>query len=407
MGCNTSKLDLLPAVSLCRDRCKFLEEALRQSYALADAHVAYMESLKTLGPALHCFFDQIQHEGDQCDPPINGDRVSPKSQPSKLSPPDHSTSSSNSDSQNQLHSESIGEAADKDFQFPERSRFEALTSTSDSNLVYTDDVQQLYYAYSPAPPNSSNYLASEAPWPPPPTNSAWDFFNVFQSFEEYEARYSPSRDTKEVKEEKEKFIQNLEHEAKSKIDGIEKSGEEHGDAKESEVDLREEVKNSVSEKERSESKVMSDSATVEASKGFSEVMIEIQSLFEKASESGNEVLEMLDFGKLRYHQKIAVTPVSCKLLNVFTPSSSLLSSQYSTVKAMEPSVFRVKMGHDDKGVDKDMGLSLQNLSSSLRELCVWEKKLYDEVKAEEKLRILHEKKFRQLRRMDKKGYPVQ
>jgi len=39
----------MPAVALCRDRCDFLEEALRQSYAFADSHLAYSKSLDSLG----------------------------------------------------------------------------------------------------------------------------------------------------------------------------------------------------------------------------------------------------------------------------------------------------------------------------------------------------------------------
>ena len=47
---------------------------------------------------------------------------------------------------------------------------------------------------------------------------------------------------------------------------------------------------------------------MKSGKGFSEAMKEIQVLFEKASESGNPVLEMLDVGKLRYHRKFDLNP---------------------------------------------------------------------------------------------------
>ena len=74
-----------------------------------------------------------------------------------------------------------------------------------------------------------------------------------------------------------------------------------GDSKEKKV---------VSEKEEvvSVSEQCSDSARVKSGKGFSEAMKEIQVLFEKASESGNPVLEMLDVGKLRYHRKFDPQP---------------------------------------------------------------------------------------------------
>lgn len=58
MGCTSSKLDDLPAVALCRERCTFLDEAIHQRYALAEAHLAYLHSLKTVGVTLHRFFDR-------------------------------------------------------------------------------------------------------------------------------------------------------------------------------------------------------------------------------------------------------------------------------------------------------------------------------------------------------------
>ncbi|XP_021903869.1 uncharacterized protein LOC110819098, partial [Carica papaya] len=58
MGCTSSKLDDLPAVALCRDRCGFLDEAIQMRFALAEAHVAYIHSLKGVGHSLHHFIVQ-------------------------------------------------------------------------------------------------------------------------------------------------------------------------------------------------------------------------------------------------------------------------------------------------------------------------------------------------------------
>lgn len=58
MGCAGSKLDDSPAVILCRERCAFLDEAVRQRFAFADAHVAYLHSLKAVGLSLDRFFNQ-------------------------------------------------------------------------------------------------------------------------------------------------------------------------------------------------------------------------------------------------------------------------------------------------------------------------------------------------------------
>lgn len=58
MGCATSKLDDLPAVSLCRDRCNFLDQAIRHRFAFAEAHAAYLHSLKSVGLSIDRFFAQ-------------------------------------------------------------------------------------------------------------------------------------------------------------------------------------------------------------------------------------------------------------------------------------------------------------------------------------------------------------
>ncbi|CAI9275758.1 unnamed protein product [Lactuca saligna] len=57
MGCVGSKPEESPAVALCRQRCTFLDEAIHQRYALAEAHLAYCHSLKNVGVSLHRFFD--------------------------------------------------------------------------------------------------------------------------------------------------------------------------------------------------------------------------------------------------------------------------------------------------------------------------------------------------------------
>lgn len=63
MGCTNSKLDDLPAVALCRERCTFLDEAIRQRYVLAETHIAYVHSLKQMGHSLHNFINNQEFSG--------------------------------------------------------------------------------------------------------------------------------------------------------------------------------------------------------------------------------------------------------------------------------------------------------------------------------------------------------
>ncbi|KAF7829495.1 Nitrate regulatory gene2 protein [Senna tora] len=346
MGCNTSRLDGLPAVALCRDRCKFLDEALRQSYALADAHVAHMHSLKTLAPALYTFFHHTE------DPGVTNSQDAvdnTKSHPQLTKSPPRAAS----DSHIQLHSETETETEinrDKDFQFfNPTSRYDYL-----NHDTVSDDVVFMNYVQPPSPP--------------PPTSSAWDFFNFFETFDKYDARFSPSPDVH--KEHQRSSHHSFNNKATQVVDGGATKAE-NGDPEEVKTDS---------------------TANVKSPKA---VMKEIQILLERASDSGNPILEMLDVGKLRYHKKIAVNPVSCKMMHVFTPS----------VSSKPPLGQRRESGC--QGIDKDKGFCYGNLSSTLNKLSMWENKLYHEVKAEEKLHILHEKKCRQLIRMNKKGADAQ
>ncbi|XP_028766497.1 nitrate regulatory gene2 protein [Neltuma alba] len=396
MGCNSSRLDRLPAVALCRDRCKFLDEALRQSYFLADAHLAHMHSLKTLGPALYSFFHHQEDSGDHADHSIKSNL--PRSPPLAASP-DHAFSSSSSDSDSHVHSHSESSETenntDKHFQFLNPTRYDYLNrDSSPDDVVFMNYMQPLYPPFSPAPSNS------KPPSPPPPSSSAWDFLNLFETFEKYEVRYSPSGDIKEEKsKESQRSTQHCpKSEATEAANGSDNGG---GKAERAENGAAKKMKADSTEKEQQEAKDFSNSAKVKSPKGVSEIMKEIQILMERASDSGSQVLEMLDVGKLRYHERIAVNPVSCKMMHVFTP---LVSSKSPTVKSMESSLMCQRMGSAYQRVDEDRG----NLSSTLKRLSVWEKKLYDEIKVEEKLHVLYKKKCRELNRaMSKKCVDAQ
>ncbi|MED6196927.1 hypothetical protein PIB30_051952 [Stylosanthes scabra] len=306
MGCNASRVDGVPAVALCRERCNLLDEALRQSYALADAHVAHMQSLKSLGLALYLFFHQHQHHSETETLPL---------------PP-------NFNCHQHVHSSSSTSSEDEDED----------TETDKGSHFFNQ--------------STTRYDSSS----PPPISSAWDFLNLFDtSFDKYHLPYTtPNPHT---------------HQGEANNKEEEEDG---ADASSKEKTSKEPLENQSFAKANS----------------FSEVMKDIQILFEKASDSGNPILEMLDVGKLRYHRSVAVNPAGCKLMQIFsspwTPVTVHCSMQSSVL------VGRRSMGSE-------------NICSTLNKLCMWEKKLYDEVKGEEKLRILHQNKCRQLRRINKKG----
>lgn len=480
MGCANSKLDDLPAVALCRERCVFLDEAIRLRYVLSQSHLAYTHSLKTVGSSLNRFFVRdLDHFTAEPPSPVLNLPVHRKGdpQPSSNSPPDKTTSPvlnlhshpksathrhshSNSGSHLHFHSDedddSDGHHDDDDspsgslhhhlhddlysddgpsssphryghLTYPDTDSLgfpgpyptsypggagtfmhmnymrnqttpsvsyqqrpispeivrmgmigEASSSNSNPSSYYPHPYSQpsqdpytpaflnytnygtsgfpssspmpAYYASSSSAPPIGPSSSKEPPPPPsPPRASAWEFLNPFESYDKYYTAYTPSRDSREVREEE--SIPDLEEEDYQQevvkeihgdqkfVDGGSNAGaklsyskasldeDEDGkgdnnseamyrtrpsvgmdvesDAAEYEVHMVD--KKVVHDDERSG--VRTNAAGFKARgaglKGDSEVVREIQFQFERASESGNELAKILEVGKLPYNRKHA------------------------------------------------------------------------------------------------------
>ncbi|XP_004292917.1 PREDICTED: uncharacterized protein LOC101299932 [Fragaria vesca subsp. vesca] len=309
MGCAPSKLDDLPAVALCRDRNKFLDQALRQAQALADAHVAYSECLRTLGPSLARFFDiGLLEQQEPCN--------------SRTTSPSGSNSGSGSGHiQFSSDSEESEDSAEKD---SDESRVHRYGDLSSTGVVLT------------------SHLAKTPPPPPSPISSTWDFLNLFDDvYEKYESVYG--FDPQPVVADRDEKIGHKIDEGvtKTNVENVEEEEQKSERTEKTSTPPRDEVKN-----------------------GVVEAMTELQVQFEKASECGNEVLK-------------------------------LLSHNHN---------HKINSVHPECGFDQlHSAMSSQSLAYTLKTLLLWEKKLYDEVKAEELLRLTHEKKTRMLKQLDKKG----
>ncbi|XP_041010267.1 nitrate regulatory gene2 protein-like [Juglans microcarpa x Juglans regia] len=524
MGCSTSKVDDLPAVALCRDRMTYLDEAIHQRYALAEAHLAYIRSLKGIGRSLHGFIDDLTHSVAL---PVSPELNLP---PHRKGDPVHhrrddsghidfnSGSDSDDDDLGSLHHDSghssplhqhgdieymdtdqfedgNGQLGSYQFQgfFPgdrgERGGGGGLMHMNymknkatpsvvyeqrpvSSEKVYMGESSPAYSAYphsyygntnpsssasayygsaSPPNPNYSNYgsgyytnspsqmdTSSKKPPPPPPSPpqaSAWDFLNPFEGYDRYYAAYTPSRNSKDLREEE--GIPDLEdedyqHEVVKEVHGEEKfvadGGRSGGDGSgmrskavvddiEASTSLYEIRPSSAIENDRMgydghtvEKKVVDNQERSEETRArfkgplsVSQVVQEVEVQFDRASESGNEVARMLEVGKLPYNRKHGVYQVSSKMLHV-APSMPMVSAQPSTSKGAESSSASDKAGPAQLYVDEDVvWLGSTNLSSTLQKLYLWEKKLYNEVKAEEKMRVDHDRKVDKLKRLDKRG----
>ena len=264
MGCTSSKLEDLPAVALCRERCSFLEAAIQQRYHLAESHVAYTHSLKGIGHSLHLFINHHhrfvasprlnlppQRKGDPEEQENKGVENSPKK--AKLPSPHHPGSGTDS---GHLEFDSVSEDdeefhLDSDHHHHHLGNFETgpymgaqpgntrypnpemmghhLTPTPYMHMNYMKNSsmppsviyeqrpsspQKVYigessssstYPYNSGPGpgyygSSTDAPASEPP-PPPPSPPRSNGWDFLNPFDTYHPSYTPSRDSRELREE--------------------------------------------------------------------------------------------------------------------------------------------------------------------------------------------------------------
>ncbi|XP_022762966.1 nitrate regulatory gene2 protein-like [Durio zibethinus] len=524
MGCSSSKLDDLPAVALCRERCSFLDEAVQQRFAFAEAHVAYTESLKSFGQSLNNF---IEHDfGVSSGAALPPSHPSPNKLKSKAVDPDevgssspkkgavshlhsHSNSGSHlhfrsdsdeddsggslhhSDHSSPLHDDDGGHigymnqnytnyGALETGSFPGFTNMNFMKKQPTPSIVYEqrpmnagtvymgESSSSSYYPYSYASINNnpssssypypsyqnyggfSNYSSYSAPGyesslqpsskaagssskspplpPSPPKASAWDFLNFFESYENNYRPYTPSRDLREVREAE--GIPDLEdedyhHEVVKEVHGDQKFVDSGGYSKSPVEDENGKVVGSEAgaslyqtrpsvgmendaveyEVHVVDKKVVDDEKAEERGNGSRgapmdvfEVLREIKVQFMRASEAGSEIAKLLEVGTLPYQRK----PVS-KMLHVVTPSLSVVSSQPSTSKTAGPSSSADNTDPAFIDFAEELARKPKNLSSTLQKLYLWEKKLYNDVKAEEKMRVAYDMKCRKLKRLDERG----
>lgn len=537
MGCSNSKVDDLPAVSLCRERLTFLDQAIHYRYALAQSHIAYIHSLKSVGHSLHNFIHQQDPSHLSSSSPIPDSPIKPdpdlkhahhQAQAHALNHDSHSghldfhsDSDDDEDSGGSHHIDLpsgdsspnlhhidypdpgqdpdqgyglgggggggvglfymknkvtppsvvyeqrppnpetvyMGESSNSGYAYPYYGNSYGNPSASpysnygygypNSNPNPNFSNSNGYYANSPnyggAPVGSTSNSKPAPPPPSPPRVSAWEFLNPFESDERYYSAsspavaYTPSRDSK-VREEE--GIPELEEdsyyhgEVVKEVHGDQKfvggggGGNKggrgrgrHSKAVMVEDDDDDDEVGGVHDHEAStslyEARPRASTGGVENDgaefvvhvvekkvvgsedeegrsryKGLNVFQLarEIEVLFERASEFGNEVARLLEVGKIAHNRR---HQVSSKKLPV-------VSSHPSTSKGgAEPSA---SAGPAQVDADEDVvTFGSRNLSSTLQKLYLWEKKLYHEVKAEEKMRVVHDRKVSKLKRLDQKG----
>ncbi|KAI4318590.1 hypothetical protein MLD38_032271 [Melastoma candidum] len=529
MGCATSKLDDLPAVVLCRERCDSLDHAVLLRYSLSNHHLSYFVTLSSLSQSFPSFFPNLPHSDLPPSSPPKPKPILPPAASSSAPAPRHSRSGSHIDFDGSEDSDSDSGHIHDDSDYlgplhlhdtdkvPQLQHFpgdaylppglggflgqggffhmnymrnNASTpsvvfqrrpvgyqtvqfgeaSSSSSGVLSSGHPPFLYQSNSsPYPDNAAtgggggvypNYgygkdgisggyygnsslqqsygAPAKAPPPPPspPRASTWDFLNPFESYEKYYPAYTPSRDSRELREEE--GIPDLEdeHEAVKEVHGNPKFvglGKNQNHARKGMV-MEEEDEDEDEDEDEFHQKVDSESSTYQArlgavsvsnnegdndgleyevhvvdqkvvdgegrsgqggggaargSRSVAETVAAIEIQFRRASECGSEVARMLEVGKSPYNRKYRVA--KSVALKVSASKGALLASSAEDADQARAAD------------DEQLGMKSGNLSSTLQKLLLWEKKLYNEVKTEERMRVVHDRNVQKLKRLDERG----
>lgn len=290
-----------------------------------------------------------------------------------------------------------------------------------SNSYPYDHPSYGYFGNSSSPLASSrfgnhpgeNSSVNQKPPPPPPSPprvSNWEFLNPFELQENYYPTYTPSRSSRDVRDEEgipELEDENLEHEVVKEVYGDQKfvgssskSYNKNGYIDDGGVGASLNPKSSnvvESEDDVVEKNVVADevphpqmdmnAASTSRPRSYHNVMeigSEIRIQFEKASEAALEISKLLEVGKQPYRfRKNSVMEVSSRIICVMPPSAS--------------------DGEELLSLEEDIETSSKNISSTLHKLYIWEKKLQDEVRLEEKMRLLLDKNRKRQRYLAERG----
>ncbi|XP_034200842.1 protein ROLLING AND ERECT LEAF 2-like isoform X2 [Prunus dulcis] len=454
MGCSTSKLDDVEAVQLCKDRKRFIKQALEQRTRFASGHIAYIQSLKRVSAALHDYV-----EGDEPREFLLESFITPPFTPIKKTSPGFISISPKSFTPTQIQSEphssvkicylrSGGNPAvsvEERPQSPETARVETYSPIHHFGMdgffeMQSSPMNSSFFSYSPN--NRPNIP------PPSPQNSQWDFFwNPFSSLdyygyptrssldqtvmddeirglrqvreeegipdlEEVETEQEECENEANVAQEKDKVDLNCNREEVIIEDVNEEEEEEEMDSgteieHDAKIPSHSSVSIEVSRSQNTRQVETSNQATAvghreakEETPGFTvyvdrrptsmaEVIKVLETQFMIVCNAANEVSALLEAGRAEFSSTS----------NELTASSRSASSRY----LLNSSSSKDEGYESSSDISEEACMFTGSHQSTLDRLYAWEKKLYEEVKSGEKVRIAYEKKLTHLRNQDVKG----
>ncbi|EOY31972.1 Uncharacterized protein TCM_039343 isoform 1 [Theobroma cacao] len=466
MGCSTSKLDDEEAVQLCKDRKNFIRQAVEQRTRFASGHVAYIQSLKRVSAALRDYIEGDEPREFLLDsfitPPFTPLK---KASPGfiSISPSSFSPAAIQSNPKSTLKLNYLRSGGNPAVSVEERPQSPETVRIETYSPVHHYGIDGIF-AMQSSPMNSSffSYSPNNRPNIPPPSpqTSQWDFFwNPFSSLDYYgypnrssldqavmeddirglrqvrEEEGIPDLEEDETKQEEPESMANLTEE-KSKVntnytreevtvEDVDEDEEEIDSGNETEHEVKDleaqgkvsievvraqtagqvEVSNKETALGGNEAKEETPGFTVYVNRrptSMAEVIKDLEAQFMVACDAANEVSALLEASRALYSS----TSNELTALKMLNPVALLrsASSRSSSSRFLINSSSSKEAGYESSSdLSEESCMFNGSHQSTLDRLWAWEKKLYEEVKSAEKVRIAYEKKSRQLRNQDVKG----
>ncbi|KAL2493558.1 hypothetical protein Fot_37315 [Forsythia ovata] len=411
MGATNSKSERSDALRLCKERKRFIKQAIDSRYGLAAAHVSYVQSLRNIGIALRRYAEaEVLIESALSTSATENDKT--PSHSSYLSPsPSHTGGGGVSDSP-VLNGSPLS---------PPTARVSYMRSGVASSA--------LTVRVSP-PPRNMYVEEGEFPMPPPPPppESSWDFFDPADESESFrfvgqnglnlnfdDVRMYGNFGEKGVDLDNTSGIQEGPMTPKSETQRNGHCGKCEGKVSLEQYNLK--INKSAVEKDICAEREDPSEYITHRAKDFLSSIKDIDNRFFRASESGKEISRMLESSKISigyeakgksssYVYLASFRAACCQGRGGNVPDGSEHVTKVITWKRTTSSrssssrnPLATKDDNDDSGSDfiEEFCMISGSHSSTLDRLYAWERKLYDEVKASESIRKEYDHKCDQLR----------
>ncbi|GAV63074.1 DUF632 domain-containing protein/DUF630 domain-containing protein [Cephalotus follicularis] len=470
MGCSTSKLDDEEAVQLCKDRKRFIKQAVEQRTRFASGHLAYIQSLKRVSAALRDYI-----EGDEPREFLLDSFITPPLTPVKktstgfisISPKSFSSAPSQPKKSSTLKVNYLRSGGNPAVLVEERPQSPETVRVDTHSPMHHFGIEG-FFAMQPSSMNSSFFSyspdnRSNIP-PPSPQNSQWDFFwNPFSSLDNYGYPTQSSLDQavmeddirglRQVREEEgipdleedetehEEIEDNVHlNEERSKayssccreevtVEDVDEDSEDEEEETDSGSEIEHEV-NGLQSHGRTSIEVskaqtggqvelsnklaaVADQEAKEETPGFTvyvnrrptsmaEVINDLEAQFMIVCNAANEVSALLEASRVQY-SSASIELTAAKMLNPVALFRSASSRSSSSRFLMNSSSSRDEDYESSSDLSEGSCMFSGSHQSTLDRLYAWEKKLYEEVRSGERVRIAYEKKCMQLRNQDVKG----